>query len=112
MNTSNAKGRAFEGAVLNALKDTLCFEGKIELGDNPATLNALHHFSNLDYQEETAYSFLALKGIRVIADDIENRFGVIDNPVLYIQSDRNGETGDVRDIVLLDKNGLEITGIS
>lgn len=112
MNASDKKGRAFESAVLNELGKVLKIIGSVTYDQGVATRNAQAKFDELTAAEQENYSYLALRGATVIADDIHARIGEIENPVLVIQSDSRGISGDVRDILIQDEVGEVKAGIS
>ncbi len=104
-------GKAFEYACFKALQDRL--NSKIELSviDDVNLQNTKNAFEALSENEKSDYLSAAKRGIEIIAPLEPNlEFPDISEPlVLSVMPDKQGQKGDVRDVVCLrNKKGWEI----
>jgi len=108
-------GKAFEYALLHALFIRLCAITKVCINENAAYKTALKCFLSFNETEKNQYSISANSAIGFLLD-IEPRlsFAINENDILQLEilPDLEGQTGDVRDIVVIRSHqGWEI-GIS
>lgn len=111
MATQTQKGKAFEYACLNALKQHLHYSQEIIIEDSEALATARDFYGNIDAESRGQMDQAALAAARIIArlePKLEDTGG---NSPLYmaIQEDSKGIAGDVRDVVCMRKqDGWEI----
>ena len=111
MATQTQKGKAFEYACLNALKQHLQFRQEIILEDSEAFVTAKDFYDNIDEESRIQMDQAALAAVRIISrlePRLENSGG--NTPLhIAIQEDAKGIAGDVRDVVCMRKqDGWEI----
>ena len=101
--TQTRNGKGFEYACLKALK-AACTEltVKIDERDSPALNSAKNCFESLETQEQSKFCIAAQAPIPFLMD-CEPNLNDADDPSLLsigLQSDSEGQAGDVRDVLL------------
>jgi len=99
---SNDNGRGYEFACLNILYNEISKYRECLLVENSSFYAAQHAFNNLNQRQQEIFLFSALS----IVDTLFNLEPLVteesnDILELMIQPDSRGESGDVRDIILL-----------
>lgn len=101
-NNSNQKGRAYEYACIQALYNEIKKIRAVAIESNKPLEMCEQAWNTLTPAEQNIYTLGALTGIRRIFE-LEPRIlqDDGDNVTLLIQPDRVGETGDVRDLLVI-----------
>lgn len=110
MATNTIKGKAFEYAVLRSLERKLAGEDvEVNIVKSPAFETAKSSFEVLDDNAKRDYKLAADCGIDMIRP-LEPRLGNSNSILkLQIQTDAQGQEGDVRDVICIrDAEGWEI----
>lgn len=110
---SNNKGRAFEFACLNTLYDAISKIRHAKIVLNSSYTAAQNAWETLNGAEQSLYTLSAISTIDTIFA-IEPNIVEKDDDVLnlYIQTDQQGEEGDVRDIIIERKDIVWEIGLS
>lgn len=100
-NSSNSKGRAYEYAWIQVLSDELHKLRKTVLIENSSLIANKKAWDSLDVEERRNYVISATAAVRTIFE-LEPLISENSNDELLLefQKDKNGEQGDVRDIVI------------
>lgn len=104
-NKSNNQGRAYEYSYLVALFEEISKIRKVRIEKNSSYYSAERAWNTLNELEKIMYKNSALTGVYALFDfeplilEYEN-----DELELKIQTDDNGEGGDVRDILIIREN--------
>lgn len=110
---SNNKGRAFEFACLNTLYDAISKIRRAKIVTNSSYNAARNAWETLNGAEKSLYTLSAISTIDTIFA-LEPNIVEKDDDVLnlYIQTDQQGEDGDVRDIIIERKDIVWEIGLS
>lgn len=110
---SNNKGRAFEFACLNTLYDAISKIRHAKIVLNSSYTAAQNAWETLNGAEQSLYTLSAISTIDTIFA-LEPNIVEKDDDVLnlYIQTDQQGEEGDVRDIIIERKDIVWEIGLS
>lgn len=112
-NLSNNSGRAYEYACLCTLQETISKMRPSIIVKNSSFDAALRVWNLLDEKTKTLYLISAKSIIETIFAMEPNIVEVDDDMLnLYIQPDKKGEFGDVRDIIIERKNIVWQIGLS
>lgn len=110
---SNDQGRAFEFACLNALFEAISKIRQARIIENSSYAAAQNAWETLSGAEKSLYTLSALSTIDTMfalePNIVEQDDDTID---LYIQTDLQGEEGDVRDIIIERKDIVWEIGLS
>lgn len=110
MTTTTIKGKAFEYAFLCSLERKLISDDvEVSIVNSPALETAQDSFEKLDDDAKRDYESAADRGVEMIRP-LEPRLGNCDSIIkLRVQTDAQGQEGDVRDVVCgCDVEGWEI----
>ncbi len=110
---SNNKGRAFEFACLNTLYDAISKIRHAKIVLNSSYTAAQNAWETLNGAEQSLYTLSAISTIDTIFA-LEPNIVEKDDDILnlYIQTDQQGEEGDVRDIIIERKDIVWEIGLS
>lgn len=108
-------GKAFEYALLNAFLERLETKTKVFVVENDSYKTALKCFLSFNEKEKGHYSLVASFAVNFLID-IEPRLsnGISDKDVLQLEivSDKEGQIGDVRDVLAIRSYQKWEVGIS
>lgn len=104
-NLSNNQGRAYEFVCLNQLHSFIKQYRKVEIVHNSSLTAAQKAYNTLTNQQKNTYQISAQAILNTIVE-LEPRIIEPDDNILqlFLQTDQNGEIGDVRDIIILREN--------
>lgn len=111
MGNQEITGKAFEYACIKSLYEFLSSKCKVNLESSLSLQNAQKSYCQLSNEEQQKYIVAARKGIEIIVPLEPNLLysDKQDALVLSIQSDKQGQKGDVRDVLCLrDEKGWSI----
>lgn len=115
ISTQALNGKAFEYALLKEFKEKLELRTAVEITTNSSYTIALNYFNSFVEKEQNKYSLYASFAVNFLIDLEPRLFHALDNnDVLSLElvSDKEGQSGDVRDVLAIRINqGWEI-GIS
>lgn len=103
-NISNKYGRAYEFVYIKNLYKEISKFKKVSIIENNNYLNGKNYFDLLTQEEKNIFNLSSISAINTIIN-LEPKLFKNDAPLsLKILSDDNGINGDVRDIVITNKN--------
>lgn len=97
-------GKAFEYALLNAFLERLKLLTSIEVIENDPFVTAKKHFDSFNETEQGLYNLNASFAVNFLIDlepRLSNGFSINDVLQLEIVSDKQGQLGDVRDVLAI-----------
>ncbi|MBA2339812.1 MAG: HaeIII family restriction endonuclease [Pyrinomonadaceae bacterium] len=107
-----ANGKAFEYACATALQDNLLARHfKNEHVETNAFLTAARRFNELSVSDQNLYRRAAQAGVLVLENlepNLRRVASVSERFIVQIQVDAEGETGDVRDVLVRKESGWQI----
>ena len=104
ISTQTINGKAFEYALLNEFFERLKVVSSVTVIENEPFKTALKCFVSFDEKEQSHYKLVASFAVNFLLD-IEPRLanGINENDVLQLEivADKEGQTGDVRDVLAI-----------
>lgn len=104
ISTQTINGKAFEYALLNEFLERLKVVTSVTVIENEPFNTALKCFVSFDEKEQSHYKLVASFAVNFLID-IEPRLsnGISDKDILQLEivSDKEGQTGDVRDVLAI-----------
>ena len=104
ISTQTINGKAFEYALLNEFLERLKIVTSVTVIENEPFKTALKCFVSFDEKEQSHYKLVASFAVNFLLD-IEPRLanGINENDVLQLEivADKEGQTGDVRDVLAI-----------
>jgi len=109
-----ANGKAFEYACLIALYETLCKEQAVVIEDTIPLYTAKKHYEQMDLVLKQKLDKAAAAAIRVIIPlEPQLKYPSFNSPLyLTLQTDAQGQQGDVRDVLCLRRQNSWEIGLS
>lgn len=104
MSNQTVNGKAFEYALLKEFEERLKFITTVSIVENDPFKTALKCFLSFSDKEKSHYSLVASFGVNFLID-IEPRLanGISNKDILQLEivSDKEGQSGDVRDVLAI-----------
>ena len=104
MATQTKNGKAFEYAILREFKEKLQKTTVVEVVENGALDTAKKHFESFNQVEQGEFLLYASFSVNFLIDiepRLSNNFNASDILQLEILTDDKGQSGDVRDVVMI-----------